>query len=365
MHAGTDEEVPASLRVVGGGRSARARTPILRRVSDVEAEEVAFLWKPYMPEAKLVMLDGYEGGGKTFAALELASALSRGRQLPDSTGRPSGAIREPRSTLYVAAEDGIGDTLRPRLELSGADLDQIIVLDGFVEKNGAIGYFTLSDIDVLEAAIAQVNPALMVLDPVFAFLDVDGHKAKEIRPVLTRLAALAEKYRVTVLMIRHLRKAAADRASHRGVGSVDFSAACRSVLVLAEDPEDDRRRVIAHAKSNLAPRGPSLAFTIEDGVLTWAGLASMSADELLESREQRERRGGHRPRDEAAEFLRSLLGDMPKTQGTVEREANAAGISFRTVRRAKGELGVRSRRVRAEGGAFEWVWSLPGVRDDA
>ncbi len=309
------------------------------------------------------MLDGYEGAGKTFAALAIATHLSRGWGLPDASGRPSGATGEPRATIYVAAEDGVGDTLRPRLERAGADLERIFVLEGYRDRSGAEGYFTLADLRVLAGALDAVKPALLVLDPVFAFLDADGHKTKEVRPILTRLAGLAAEYGTTMLLIRHMRKSATDRASHRGVGSVDFSAACRSVVVLAEDPEDERRRVLAHAKSNLAPRGPSLTFLINEGQLEWAGLAGLSADELLESREQRERR---QPlvRGEAERFLREFLGDGPKAQQTVECEAKGVGISVSTLRRAKQELGVRSRRVRGDDG-YSWVWSLPEGRDDA
>lgn len=328
-------------------------------ISDVESRQVEFLSDPFLPLGKLVMVDGFEGCGKTFLMLSFCSAVSRGWPLPDKNGVNGGLSHEPAAALYLSAEDGVADTLRPRLEQMGADISKVAVLNGFTDENGGAGYFKLSDFDVLESALDQVKPLLVVVDPVMAFLDANGNRSDEVRPVLSRLSALAEAKRCVIVLVRHFRKAAAERSSHRGVGSVDFSAACRSVLVLAEDPDDPTRRVVAHAKSNLAPRAPSISFEIRDGALRWIGQTELSADELLESREQREQGARSGPRGEAVDFLCEVLQAGQVAAEKVKAEARAAGISQRTLDRAKRELGIRARPVPDDDGGRHWFWSLP------
>jgi hypothetical protein len=340
-----------------GHRGARA-TANLVDVASVERESVGWLWSPYLPLGKLTIVDGYEGTGKTFLALTLCAAVSRGWALPDESGRPGCVVREPAVALYMSAEDGPGDTLRPRLEACDADLGRIILLTGVTEADGREGFFSLARVEVLEDALERVRPTIVIVDPFLAYLDADANRAREIRPVLTRLTTLAKKYSCAIVLIRHLRKATTDRASHRGVGSVEIIAAVRSQLIIAEDPDAKQQRVIVHGKSSLAPKGPSLSFQIADGAVLWLGRTDLDADQLLAPREAHGQRGAQRPRDEAARVLQQLLANGPIPAEEVKREALKAGVSLRTLVRAKGDIGVRARRVRGDDGVDRWVWSL-------
>ena len=323
------------------------RTPILVRMADVEPEAVDWLWEPYIPIGKLTLLEGDPGLGKTWLSLVLAAAVSRGSPLPGS------AARSPANVLIMTAEDGLGDTLRPRLDLAEADLDRVNVLDGIRGEDGKRTEVTLADLDILETSLDQIRPKLVIVDPIQGYLGagVDMNRANEVRPLLAAIARLAEQLNCAIVAIRHLRKSGADRAVHRGLGSIDFSAAVRSILVVAEDPENDECRVVAHSKSNLAPKGTSLRFTLVGGAFAWAGASDLRAEELLATREREPRR-----QTAAAELLEEMLADGPVSVTDLKQEAKAAGLAWRTVERAKDQLRVQTKKIAFSGG---WEWVMP------
>jgi hypothetical protein len=333
-----------------------ARRPVLVTLADVEPEEVRWLWKPYIPIGKLTLLEGDPGRGKTWLALAIAAALTSSRPLPGSDSS-LGEACYAQSVLYMTAEDGLGDTLRPRLDGLGADVSRVVVLDGIRGKEGKHTEFTLQDLDVLEEALSEVKPALVVVDPIQGYLgaDVDMHRANEVRPLLAGLARLAERFGCAVVAIRHLRKSASDRAIHRGLGSIDFAAAARSILLVAEEPGNSLRRVLAHSKSNLAPAGSSLTFDIRDGAFTWTGESDLSAEDLLATPDQGVTA---RPRNSAVDFLAEALSEGPVPVSELREQARAAGLSWRTVERAKAELNARAQR-QGFGRGGVWVWELP------
>jgi hypothetical protein len=326
-------------------------------MADVEPEEVRWLVHPYVPRRKLTLLDGDPGLGKTWLALGFAAAVSRGTPLANQEG-PHGPGA---NALYLTAEDGLGDTLQPRLESLGADLSRIKVLDGIGGADGEGEVITLADLDVVEMALDEVRPALVVLDPIQAYLGagVNMNRANETRPVLWAVARLAERYDCAVMAIRHLRKSAAERAVHRGLGSIDFSAAARSILLVAEDPQDPDRRIVAHLKSNLAASGESLAFKIVHGRFVWDGTSPLRGEELLavEGRDYTQP-----PRESAADFLLEALRDGPVAVQELKEEAEAAGLRWRTVERAKADLKVEATR-RGFGPGSAWYWVMPGPED--
>ncbi len=216
---------------------------------------------------------------------------------------------------------------------------------------------TLADLDVLEKAMQSVRPTLVVVDPIQGYLGarVDMHRANETRPLLAGLARLAERYGCAVLLIRHLRKSAADRAVHRGLGSIDFAAAVRSILLVAQDPKSATRRIVAHAKSNLAPAGRSLAFELRDGMFQWAGSSDLRAEDLLAARDE----GGEvQPKGAAEDFLEEMLDAGPVRVEELRLQAQAAGLAWRTVERAKRDLGVRARKRGFDG---PWEWYFPDI----
>lgn len=348
-----------------GGAPPPRRQPALVRVADVEPENVDWLWRPYIPIGKLTLLDGDPGVGKSWLTLQLAAAISRGWPLPGQDGVPTGA-RKPANVVLLAAEDGAGDTIRPRLERAGANLEQVLLLTGSREEPGQ-PVFLASHLDVLDAACQQVRPALIIVDPLQAFLgaEVDLHRANETRPILAALARLAERHRCAVLLVRHLSKSPEGRALYRGLGSIDLAAAARSVLLVAPHPDNPKLRVLAHTKSNLAEAGVSLTFTIGPTGFEWCGTENISADRLLGPSADPEEKSRL---EEAIDFLREHLADGPRPAAEVKDAAKEADIAPKTLRRAKEALGVKARFDAVPGGRRgegTWVWYLPDPRATA
>jgi hypothetical protein len=188
----------------------------------------------------------------------------------------------------------------------------------------------------------------VVLDPIVAYMDgrLDIHRANAVRSMLAPLAAMAAKHNCSIVIVRHLGKAQHKQAIHRGIGSVDFTAAVRSALLVAPDKANDQRRIMAHAKCNLAPLGSSQFYKVMDGKLAWAGQSSVKADDLGKTAGSKQAR--------VEDFLVELLADGSMPQAHVMEEAAKRGFKERTVDRAKKALGVRS--TQSKDG---WYWSLP------
>lgn len=319
---------------------------LVTRLSDVAAEPVWWLWEPYIPRRKLTLLEGDPGDGKTFLAITIAAAVTRGTALP---GDPPDLERKPRTVLYWTCEDGVGDTIRPRFDAAGGDAERLFVLNA---ERGDGSLLTLDDTAELRAACEEVEPALLVVDPLQGAIGakVNAHRANEVRPRLTRLKLLAERFDCAALVIRHLSKAPTSRAVHRGLGSIDFAAAARSILLVGRDPDDDERRGFVQTKCSLARHGPSLDFTISDGAVTWSPERSKMTAAIMLSGELS---GGDRSAlEEAAEFIAETLADGPVAAADVFKDADRRGIASRTLKRAKAKLAVRSEK-RSDG----WWWS--------
>jgi hypothetical protein len=329
--------------------------PKLVRMSDVEPEPIKWLWEPYIALRKITVAEGNPGCGKTFVTLAIAAAITRGWPLPLPDGTmPVNGARTPANVLLMTCEDGLGDTIRPRLDSAKADVQRVFALEGAIDAEGKRRPFTLADVGVLDRALTEVKPALVIIDPIQGFLgaDVDMHRANEVRPLLSGLSELAERHNCAVVVIRHLRKSSSDHAVQRGLGSIDFAAAARSILLFAENPLEPGQYVIAHTKSSLAPRAGSLKFSLAGGEFMWAGASELSADDLLRAPAKSET---ERPRDAAQEWLVGMLGRGPVAVPELRRESDAAGLAWRTVERAKGELGIRSRKLAMGAG---WVWEF-------
>lgn len=330
------------------------RAPTIVRLADVEPQEVQWLWWPYIPLGKITLVEGDPGIGKTFLMLYLSAILSRGWGLPDQSGAPSGRT-EPTDVLYMTAEDGLGDTLRPRLEAAGADVSRVHALTGWsevVDGETAEGAVFLSETAIIREALERIRPSLLVVDPLQAFLgaQVDMHRANEVRPLLSGLGKLAEEYGCAVVGVRHLGKSFKGRAIYSGLGSIDFAAAARSVLLVGEHRGE---KLMAHVKSSLAPAGKSLRYVLRDGALEWAGVSDVTPDDMLvrvtdASESSRE--------DEAKDFLSDMLSEGPQPAKELFRLAREAGIAKRTLERAKSALGVTSERVGRPGADGGWAW---------
>jgi len=324
------------------GRAATGEL-VTRLLSDVEPEEIVWLWKRRFAAGKLSIVHGNPGVGKTWVALYILARVTRGRRFCD------GAACKAGDALFVTAEDGIGDTIRPRLDLLGADTSRAHVLD-LVRINGREVALDLDrHLGALDVWLRE-HPRVRVvaIDPLAAFLGrIDAHRNAEVRGLLGRVAALAEKRGVAVLAIDHLAKAPG-LAVHRGIGSVAFTAAPRAVWQVLEDPDDPGRRLMLPVKMNLA-RVDGLAFRLTDEGLVWEdGRVTLSADEAAAAE------AGDTPRNEAKAWLRDVLKRGPCPAKDIERQAKQDGICMRTLRYAKKEMGVISERRNGM-----WSWSFP------
>ena len=305
---------------------SKPETVKIIRMSDVELTPVEWLWKPYLPFGKLSVLQGNPGEGKTYFAMHLAAACTNGKLLPNMESM------EPFNVIYQTAEDGLGDTVKPRLIEAGADLDRELVIDDSEVQ------LTLSD-ERIEKAIVENNARLVIIDPIQAYLgaDVDMNRANEVRPIFMRLGQVAQRTGCAILLIGHLNKAAGMQSLQRGLGSIDIAAAVRSVMFIGKLKHDPTMRILTHEKSSLAPPGASLAFSLGDeGGFRWVGEYDITADEMLSGIEpQRETKT-----QQAKDLICALLaGGKQVLSEDIDKAALERDIPGRTVRDAKRELG--------------------------
>lgn len=322
------EEIKTKLRMI--------------KLSEIQAEEVKWLWFPMIPYGKLTIVQGDPGDGKTTLILNIAAKLSRGEGL-DENMKPT----EPMNIIYQTAEDGLADTVKPRLEMAGADCERIMVIDES-EKS-------LSMIDErLEEAIIKTNAKLLILDPIQAYLGggMDMNRANEARDMTKKLGALAEKYKCAIVLIGHMNKASGNKAAYRGMGSIDFFAVARSVLLVGRVEGEPNIRAVVQIKNNLAQFGHPKAFELMESGFRWLGDYEITADEVL---------GGIAPKTNKLEQAKQMLRELAETSNAVQSNeifdmADEQGISKRTLENAKKELGIRAKKVNNS-----WYWELDKV----
>lgn len=334
-------------------------TARLVRLSDVPPEQVRWLWHGRIPLGKLTILDGDPGTAKTTLALDLAARVSRGDVMPCQTGTD---LDGPRGVVLLTGEDGLGDTIRPRLDAAGADVERVVALQGVSAPVGPDRLPTLQDVDALRDGIQAVDAALVIFDPIVAYLggDVDSHRDASVRSALAGLSNLADETGVAVLAIRHLNKSESGKAMYRGGGSIGFSASARSVLLVGMDPGDPNRerRVLASVKCNLAAPQRSLAYRsvmADTGhvCIEWLGYSPHTADDLVDP-ENVARVGKLK---QAVQWLEDELSDGPMQSTELDDRAKELGLAWKTVWRASKELGVRKTK---DGFGGPWLWMLPG-----
>lgn len=310
----------------------------LINMEDIKCENVEWLWYPFVPYGKITIIQGDPGEGKTILVLQMIAKLTKGESIIN------GETKEPINVIYQTAEDGLSDTIKPRLVAANADCSKVLVID---DKETPL---TMLDVR-LEKAIAETGARLVVLDPIQGFLgaDVDMHRANEIRPVMKHIAEIAEKYRCAIILVGHMNKNSNGKSSYRGLGSIDFQAAARSVLIVGRVKGEPEVRVVCHVKSSLAPEGKSIAFRLDkkEG-FQWIGEYDVSVDDLLaaDNRGQKVR--------EAKEFLKEILKSGSMTQKEISEEAESHGIKNKTLWNAKSDLKVESVKI-----GNQWFWMLP------
>ena len=329
-------------------------------MESVKVEQIEWLLYPFIPFGKVTIIQGDPGEGKTTMVLQIIAKLTRGEPIllnqksqkeaqKDNEKNlkqevlPQDNPMQPVNVIYQTAEDGLGDTIKPRLLAAGADCSRVLVIDDREQP------LTMLDVR-LEEAIMQTKARMVMLDPIQGFLgtDVDMHRANEIRPLMKRVAVLAEKYHCAIILIGHMNKNSNGKSSYRGLGSIDFQAAARSVLIVGRLKDEPELRVMCHVKSSLAPEGKSVAFRLDKETgFQWIGEYDISADDLLsgDARGQKSRI--------AKEFLLDILADGGMAQKKIEEEASKQGIKKKTLRNAKQELEIDSVKR-----GNQWFWIL-------
>lgn len=315
------------------------------RMSEVQSQEIEWLWYPFIPYGKLTIIQGDPGDGKTTMVLNLAAKLSKGEALDENM-----KVTEPVNVIYQTAEDGLADTVKPRLELAGADCERIIVID---ESDKS-----LSMVDErLEQAIVRTGARLLILDPIQAYLGggMDMNRANEARDMTKKLGALAEKTKCAIILIGHMNKASGNKAAYRGMGSIDFFAVARSVLLVGRVEGESNTRAVVQIKNNLAAFGHPKAFALSEDGFKWLGDYEITVDEVL---------GGITPKANKMEQAKQMLRELAETQSAVLSNeifdrAEELGISKRTLENAKKELGIRARKINNA-----WYWELDKVKQE-
>lgn len=313
---------------------------VLKYYSSIAAKKIDWLWYPYIPYGRITIVQGDPGEGKTTFALNIAALLSTGQSMPDSEIQAP-----PYNVIYQSTEDGLADTVKPRLISAGADCSRIAFIDDVIES------LTLDDARI-EHAVLQAEARLLILDPLQSFIgkDADFHRANDVRPLMRRLADVAERTSCAIMVIGHMNKSVGTKGLYRGLGSIDITAAARSVLLVGRLRDEPTIRVMTQIKNNLAPEGKAIAFELNEiNGFRWIGQYDVTVDDIL---------NGEKPIEEpkriqAQTIIEDLLHENPCPCSRIYAVCHERGIGKRTVDAAKQILGAKSLK-QADG----WYWSL-------
>ena len=350
---------PAGPATTSGAPGARAVT--IRCGAGIRPLPITWLWPGWLPAGKLTIMAGAAGTGKTTLALGLAAVLTSGGRWPDGS-----QCRAKGNVLIWSSEDVADDTLVPRLIASGADLGRCYFIEGITENGESVPFDPAQDILDLHRAVEKIGGvSLLLIDPIVSAVAGDMHRANDVRRSLQCVVDFAEAHQCAVIGITHFAKGGAGKAPQdRVIGSQAFGALARMVLVAAKE-EDGTRRVLARAKSNIAPDDGGVSYslgltTIEGGIeathAVWEGIIEGTAREILGEVEHDESGDGS-SRDDLERMLIDTLTDAGGRMATkaLQAEIRDAGHSWDAAKRAKKSLGIEAVKA-SMGGA--WMWCL-------
>ena len=334
------------------------RSPIESvRMSSVTPEKVRWLWEGRIPIGMITLLEGMEGIGKSTLMCAIAAAVSCGKGLPDMN------LSEPANVLWLSAEDSLSYCLKPRLVAAGADCDRVYAI-------GEIFSFDQRGLVLVNEQIAKHEPLLVIIDPIFAYLNGDANKGYDVRQITNRLKESAEQFGCAILFVRHINKSKGHGdARAAGSGSIEWRAAVRSALLAGYDPDDKKKRALTQTKNNFGPDAEAIGYKIEPDQqspsgarFSWTGVSDLTAQRILSSPEldDEDRVEKKNARDQAKEFLQEILRSGPVPVENIEAEAQRARVSRNTLYRAKSSLGIKSTH-KGQGETTVWSWHLPDL----
>ncbi|MEM1012527.1 MAG: AAA family ATPase [Planctomycetota bacterium] len=345
--------------------------------ADIEPEQIDWLWEGKIARGKLTALVSRPGIGKSMLTCDLAARVSSGEVMPDGTPGVLGGAH----VLLANAEDGAGDTIRPRLDAAGADVGRVHLLRGVVKPDGTEAFFTFEDAPVLQRALQrhrdeQRDIALIVIDPVGSYLNGkgDSHRDNDVRKDLGPLVKMAQDFNVAVVLVMHTRKAVGRIADDMVLGSRAFTGICRQVWHLSKNKDDPTRRLLLPGKSNIAAVATGMSFGFwgegQKTCIAWdRDPIHMTADDAASAEVDAANRSGEADedrrtaRDEARHFLLQVLRDGRRPVKEVEAEAKAAGISVSAaLRRAREDV---CEKPIQEAGRWHWELTAPATVEAA
>ena len=345
--------------------NAETSLMVTTRMDTVQPEPIQWLWPSRIALGKVTLIAGDPGLGKSMLTTTLAAHITQGTQWPvDATECPQGDV------IMMSAEDDPGDTIRPRLDAAGADAARVhcLMMARDIMKDGTTkdrSFNLAKDIEGLGNLVRQTPDCrLITIDPISAYLGgTDSHNNADIRALLTPLAAMASKYKVAIVVITHLNKSSQANALYRASGSLAFVAAARAVFSVVKDPDDPDRRLFLPIKNNLGDDKTGFAYQIitasnDAPVIEWeSDLVEITLEEMADAVTERKKR----PVEQVKNWLGALLSAGEVLQERIKEQAEDREYAWRTVMRAKKDLGVISTKHQFDG---KWTWKLPDIGQD-
>jgi hypothetical protein len=364
--AAPEEDLDARPEAGADSKAARRRRFKLTCAALVLCLLVEWIWRGRVPRGMLTVFAGDPKLGKSLTTIGMAAAVSRGVALPGDESPDS-----PGSVIILCAEDDVARTIVPRLKAAGADLNRVHILEAVFLADGTEAWPSLNrDLDAIEQAAASVEDCrLIIIDPVSAFMgEIDDHKNTELRGVLSRVKAFAERTNAAVVLVTHLSKGGGTNPKHRIIGSIAYLGSARASFLFVKDWNDPtgRRVLMCENGCNLVASVPTLAYVIADEgegpVVEWAeepvdiSAADALAAESVDPRERNERAT-------CDKWLREMLANGRKLQRVILEAGRDAGFAKGALNGAKRRIGAKTERD-GFGPGSKCYWTLEMVASD-